>query len=68
MSHDTKRLAAAELRERARTLRKLKGSEAFRPFLLKDTAGWALVSQGLVTLIADQLDDIANEMLSGKVT
>lgn len=68
MSADVHKMAAALLRHRAGELRKLKGEEAFKPFTLKPTAGWAQVSQGIVNLVADQLEDVAKELLQGRQT
>ena len=67
MSVDVHKMSAALLRQRAQELRALKGEDAFKPFTLRPTAGWALVSRGLISLVADQLDDIAKELVSGKV-
>ncbi|OFW99253.1 MAG: hypothetical protein A3E78_11745 [Alphaproteobacteria bacterium RIFCSPHIGHO2_12_FULL_63_12] len=68
MTPDVHKMAAALLRHRAVELRRLKAEEAFKPFALKPTAGWALVSSGLISLVADQLDDIAKELVSGKAS
>ena len=66
MKPDTHKMAAALLRHRAEELRALKGEDAFKPFSLKPTAGWALVSNGVIALAADLIDDVARELLSGK--
>ena len=67
MKPDVHKMAAAVIRHRAEELRALKGEDAFKPLTLKPTAGWALVSRGLIALVADQLEDIAKELVSGKV-
>lgn len=66
MSVDPHKMAAAILRHRAEELRKLKGEDAFKPFTIRPTHGWALVSQGLVNLVADQLDELARDLVSGQ--
>jgi len=68
MKPDAHKMAAALLRHRAEELRALKGEDAFKPFTLRPTAGWALVSRGLIALVAVQLADIAKELGSVKVT
>ena len=66
MSTDHQKMAAALLRHRAQELRKLKTEDAFRPSTPKPTAAWSRISEGVVLAVADQLDDIAREMLGGK--
>lgn len=64
MSVDVHKMAAALLRHRAGELRRLKG-EAFRPVLQKPTPGWIQISEGVVNLVADQLEDLAKQLVQG---
>ena len=66
MSVDVHKMAAALLRQRAQEVRKLKGEDAFKPFTLKPTAGWAQISNGVIALVADVIDDVARKLLEEK--
>jgi hypothetical protein len=65
MISDHQKMAAAVIRHRAQELKKLRVEEGSSAFSRKPSAGWTRVSEGIVLIVAEVLEDIAKEMLSG---
>ena len=66
MNHDVRRLASVVLRDRARELRALERAPVLTQFVGTPTPGWARISEGFVVALAEQLEDIAKELVLGK--